>query len=99
MVVKAYFAPYNHGVMVSWCHDTMVSLIQCFKDFMKNAIFAVFFVIFNNKVNGNSGDLIFARFDASIFVRIDKITNLLLFGFSEPMGCRFLPKFFYGLTR
>ena len=39
------------ATMQPWCHGIVVSLIQYFKDFMKDALFAVFPVILYDEID------------------------------------------------
>ena len=67
----------NHGrlvdTMLPWCRDTVVSPIQSYQDFMKDAVLAVFPVIFYYVVDRNSRDLIFASLYAVIFIGVDDV--------------------------
>ena len=60
-------------VMQPWYRDTVVSVIQRLKDFVKDAVFAVFPVVFDDEIYRYAGDLVFACLYSVVLIGVNDV--------------------------
>jgi hypothetical protein len=90
-----YQATY-HGVVVSRYRGVVVSELECFEDYIEDAVFAVLSVIFYEKVHTDTGYLVFARAYSLPLVGKDDFSDGLLFFQRKPMGSCLFPETLHG---
>src|SRR5690606_1925797 len=87
----------HHDVVVAtmppWWHGIEVSSVEGIEDFVQDAVLAVLLVIVDDKIDGDTRDLVLAGFDAAAFVGIDDVGDRFLLLQRKSVGCRFFAKF------
>src|SRR3954469_15427049 len=83
--------------VIPWCHGCMVTrfaetglLVQPSQHLRQDAARAVPSILVDQVVEGDSGDLVLAGLDASLFVGVDDARERPLLGLGEAVGCGFL---------
>ena len=79
--------------MVSWCHDTVVSPVQCFDDEIQQALLLLFLVFLNDEVDPNSGNFVLAGLDVSLLVDVNDLGKSLFFLEGKTVSGSLFPKF------